>query len=91
MNFNPEGYGMRGYDDYSPFEFYSPKQEEPMGGLLGEYMRRLRGMQHYGGNKGGPVDSTLESNLTGTYVQNPSDMNIMSTDNRTVSDYTGEY
>ena len=53
-------YGMKGYNNFKPFDFYKRDVVPKIGGLLGRYMEKLRALKHFKGNKGGPVDSVIE-------------------------------
>ena len=54
---------------------------EEIEGLLGEWIRRMRGLNHYMQNKGGPVDANFNPNLS----------NITTGNLPNITDYMGEY
>ena len=94
MNFNPMDYGMKGYNNFKPFNFYEKDENSEVGGLLGRYLQKFRGMKHFSSNKGGPVDSTIEgAHAANTYIQPNNSSGYISTNSGVpeVSDYAGEH
>mgnify|MGYP003678069561 CR=1 FL=1 len=63
---------------------YDTTEEYP--GLLGILMQKLRGRNHYMGNKGGPVDSGFTPNLKDTMSGGSLSNNLPS-----LGDYNGGY
>ena len=61
-----------------------PTEEYP--GLLGILMQKMRGTNHYMGNKGGPVDSGFTPNLSDNMVGNQFSGNLPN-----LNDYNGGY